>query len=60
MILSKIHIQEMLFQKGINFNDYPTRRKRGWCIIKEEFDYEIPIFSKNREYIEKHVFIRED
>jgi tRNA(His) 5'-end guanylyltransferase len=54
-------IQEMLFaEKGINFNDYPTIRKRGFCIINGKLDNEIPIFSKDREYIEKHVFIRED
>jgi len=26
-------IQEMLWKKNINFNNYPIHRKRGWCII---------------------------
>jgi len=60
-------LQEKLFiQKQINFNDEPTWYKRGWCIIKETVtlpshpesirnqwipDYEIPIFTKDRDYI---------
>lgn len=51
-------VQEMLFQeKNINFNDYPTDFKRGSCVIKEGenwiIDKEIPIFTQEREYIEK-------
>jgi tRNA(His) 5'-end guanylyltransferase len=54
-------MQEMLFQEhGINFNDYPVVRKRGFCLVKGELDLEIPIFSKDREYIEKFVDVRED
>jgi tRNA(His) guanylyltransferase len=53
-------IQEMLFKKGINFNDYPVHRKRGWCIDDGTVDCAIPIFSQDRGYIEKHVFCRED
>lgn len=54
-------IQEMLFHgHGINFNDYPVIRKRGFCIVNGELDKEIPIFSKDREYIEKFVNVRED
>ena len=53
-------IQEMLFQKGINFNDYPTHRKRGWCVVDDKIDFEIPIFSQDRNYIERHVNCRED
>lgn len=54
-------IQEKLFsEKGINFNDYPVIRKRGFCLVDDELDAEIPIFSKKRDYIEKHVYIRED
>jgi len=61
-------IQEMLFQeKGINFNDYPTYQKRGVCIIKEYYDKDgaersrwivdkdIPIFTQDRNYIEKYL-----
>jgi len=54
-------IQELLFQKhGINFNNYSTMRKRGFCVIENEVDFNIPIFSQEREYIEKWVYIRED
>jgi len=55
-------VQEMLFQAhGINFNDYPIIRKRGFCITKDNgLDKEIPIFSKDRNYIEQYVYVRED
>lgn len=61
-------IQEMLFQeKGINFNDLPIYQKRGACITKESYskegaertrwviDKNIPIFTQDRDYIEKYV-----
>lgn len=61
-------IQEMLFQeKGINFNDLPTYQKRGVCIVKETYykdeaersrwivDKDIPIFTQDRNYIEKYL-----
>lgn len=54
-------IQDMLFkEKGINFNDYPSLRKRGWCIINGQLDLEIPVFSQYRKYIENFVYVRED
>lgn len=54
-------IQEMLFkEKGINFNDYSPMRKRGFCVINKKLDLNIPVFSQNREYIERFVNIRED
>jgi tRNA(His) 5'-end guanylyltransferase len=53
-------IQEMLFQKGINFDKLPTVRKRGFCIVDDQVDLEIPIFTRDRQYIETHVNIRED
>jgi tRNA(His) 5'-end guanylyltransferase len=53
-------MNEMLFQKGINYNDFPTIRKRGFCIVNNELDKEIPIFSKDRNYVEQHVFVKED
>jgi tRNA(His) 5'-end guanylyltransferase len=31
-------LQEMIFQKGINWNDCPTSQKRGRCIIKATVD----------------------
>lgn len=61
-------IQEMLFQeKEINFNDLPVYQKRGACIIKEYYfkgetqrsrwivDKNIPIFTQDRDYIEKYL-----
>ncbi len=29
------NLQEMIFQKGINWNDLPTQQKRGRCIVKK-------------------------
>ena len=58
-------IQEMLWQKGINFNDMPIEFKRGVCCYRrfieikgttrtEWFiDKECPIFTKDRNYIER-------
>ena len=58
-------IQEMLWQKGINFNDMPVEFKRGVCCYKRfkevngatrtewYIDKECPIFTQNREYIER-------
>lgn len=71
-------LQEMCFQKGINWNDCPTSQKRGRCIIKTStlkegtnpktgettqsirsewvVDNEIPIFSVDRNYIDRYVY----
>jgi tRNA(His) 5'-end guanylyltransferase len=62
-------IQDMLmFEKGINWNDFPIHQKRGSCCVKNHdfdeygvdwgegwhIDTEIPIFKgEDREYIEK-------
>lgn len=62
-------IQEMLFQKkDINWSDLPTYEKRGACIIKESYltsnsvrrsrwieDKDIPIFTEDRDYIERYI-----
>jgi tRNA(His) 5'-end guanylyltransferase len=56
--------QELIFQKGINWNDYPARCKRGRMIVKETFEkagavrshwvvQDVPIFTQNREFLEK-------
>lgn len=64
-------LQEMIFQKGVNWNDYETRYKRGLCYIKKPVqigkvtrnkfvaDLNIPIFTENREYIE-NLFTKKD
>ena len=52
-------IQDMLMEKGINWNDFPIHQKRGSCCIKDKdghwfVDNNIPIFkNEGREYIEK-------
>ena len=54
--------QEMLMEKGINWNDYPVSAKRGSSVIRKTFDYEettrskwdytdIPIITKDRDFI---------
>ncbi len=53
-------IQEMLWQeKNINFNDFPVYQKRGTCIYKIgrdlRVDYDIPIFTQDRNFIERFV-----
>jgi tRNA(His) 5'-end guanylyltransferase len=55
--LSCAGIQEKLFQEeGINFNDYPAVRKRGFCIVNREIEEFIPVFSKDRNFVEKFVY----
>jgi len=57
-------LQEKLFtERDINWNDISTKFKRGSCVIKQNVnidgidrskwivDEEIPLFTKNREYI---------
>ncbi len=59
-------IQDKLFlEKKINFNDFETWQKRGVCIVKHdrefegtirrrwEVDMDIPIFTEDRDYIER-------
>lgn len=68
-------IQDMLFlQRGINFNDMPTEYKRGACCYRKEIpcesnlcgyktvwviDKEPPIFTQDRAFVEKWVYIKE-
>lgn len=65
-------MQEMLFSKGINWNDCPVKQKRGACVIREAFfvdgeegpvqrhrwepDLEIPVFTQDRGYIDRHAY----
>jgi tRNA(His) 5'-end guanylyltransferase len=55
--------QEMIFQKGINWNDYPDGCKRGRIIIKEQYQkgdatrsrwisVEPPVFTQERDFLE--------
>lgn len=57
-------LQEKLWQeKDINFNDFPTTDKRGSTVVKSDkgwiVDNNIPIFTQDRNYIEKLVFLPE-
>ena len=67
--LNTNQLQDKLFlEKGINWNDLPTWQKRGVCIVKQSFekngalrskwevDYDTPIFSQDRQYIEQYVY----
>lgn len=66
-------LQDKLFlEKGINWNDLPTWQKRGVCITKQDYfkgdaqrskwdvDLDIPIFSQDRDYINKYVNMSKD
>lgn len=55
-------MQELIFQKGINWNDYSAKYKRGRMVIKENYlkednvrskwsIVEPPIFTKERKFI---------
>ena len=65
-------LQEMMFQEhNINWNDYATVYKRGSCVTKEQYtendvtrsrwvvDTNIPIFTQDRNYIDRLVFLNE-
>jgi tRNA(His) 5'-end guanylyltransferase len=56
--------QNMLMSKNINWNDIPIKFKRGSSIESHyiddrliyEINYEIPIFTQNRKYIEDYIY----
>lgn len=62
-------LQEMIHQKGQNWDDYPPRNKRGVAIIKTPpvlfgagrpesnwiTDLDTPVFTKNREYLNQRI-----
>lgn len=63
-------VQDMLMlEKGVNWNDIPTWMKRGACVASNPdvfssgprfvMDNEIPIFTQDREYIDRHLKIEE-
>lgn len=62
-------LQELMWQRfNVNWNDYSTSQKRGCCVVKETYDKdeaqrsrwtvdsEIPIFTQDRDCIDKYVF----
>lgn len=59
-------VQDMLMlERGINWNDIETWKKRGLCVVRKfsdgevqsgfTIDTEIPIFTQNREFITKYL-----
>lgn len=43
-------IQDMLVeQKGINWNDYPAYKKRGTCVVKEDYYVQVDSHSVAKE-----------
>jgi len=62
-------MQEMIFQKGINWNDYDPRYKRGRSIVKEEYigdsavprhrwvSVGCPILTQEKEFISQAIKI---
>ena len=56
-------LQDMLMEKyNINWNNYPTRWKRGVCWTKSGgTDYEMPMLKgENREYVDHLVYFMEE
>ena len=65
-------VQDMLMlEKGVNWNDLPTWMKRGSCVMQVPgwsetmsspgyfVDNEIPIFTQDRNYINKWLTVEE-
>lgn len=53
----------MMLQKGVNWNDCKTWQKRGTCVYRDgdnKTDFEIPIFTQDRNYIERHLVVEGD
>lgn len=62
-------MQDMLFAKGINFNNAPVYHRRGRCIVRETYqekgatrhrwvaDNDIPVFTKDRGYVERRLAV---
>jgi tRNA(His) 5'-end guanylyltransferase len=57
-------LHELLHAKGVNWNDYPTHKKRGRCVVRAPsgawvVDAAPPIFMQDRDYIERHLATEE-
>lgn len=55
--MSELH--DLIHAKGQNWNDVPTHLKRGRVVTRNGVDNEIPIFTADRNYIEKYLVKRE-
>jgi tRNA(His) guanylyltransferase len=47
--------QEMIFQKGQNWDKYPTYQKRGTVCTRDRIDREIPVFTQDRGYFDEYL-----
>lgn len=52
--------QEMIFQKGINWDKLPVYQKRGRTVTKDKdgvwfIDRDIPIFTKDKNYLSERI-----
>lgn len=63
-ISCKMLQDKMLTERDVNWNDLETSKKRGTCIVRAEqgwdIDTNIPIFTQDRDYIEKRMTFDED
>jgi tRNA(His) 5'-end guanylyltransferase len=70
---SNSQVQDMLMlEHGVNWNDIPTWQKRGICVYqrpdwnsfmsfsRSNIDEDIPIFTQDRQYIERHLSAPDD
>lgn len=48
-------LQDMLMERGVNWNDTATRFRRGACVVGGVLDSDIPIFTQDRSYVERFV-----
>jgi len=68
---NQIQMQDMLHEKGINWNDLPIGQKRGRCILRYTvindndekrpgIDDCPPVFTQDRDYIEQFLLAEEE
>lgn len=66
-------LQDKLFlEQGINWSEYDPWKRRGSCVVKEEYfkeetkrsrwviDNEIPLFTSNKEYVNKLIKLNQE
>lgn len=53
-----IEMQDMIFARGINWNDYDTGKKRGRVVVKHETGWRVeapPVFTQERAYLRERI-----
>lgn len=62
-------LQEMCFRKGRSWNDLPTEQRRGRCVVRRPAerlgegrrkwvtDLDIPVFTQDCAYVERHLAV---